>query len=190
MNFFKGTGIYLIKESLHSKAGLPTLGNTIGPSGIQIVKSVYHLMTEYDAFYEGRPINYEGLSLWDKFKVIFGVDIIERIKPGGNVTLHYEYCGFTTFITPLDGFDRFLPEWFSAKHRMGNFNLFQFGHDPVKNINLYRNSKASFFIDNGGEGIPTAFGKYNSKSKEMVYIRSEKEFMKTIRDIKGIKRTM
>lgn len=47
---FKGTGIYLIKEQIHTKSGLPSIANTIGPSAIQVVKSVYHLMKEQEFF--------------------------------------------------------------------------------------------------------------------------------------------
>lgn len=187
MSHFKGTEIYFIKESIYSKPGLPTIGNTIGPSGIQVVKSVYHLMEEYDGFYEGKLIDYNNINLWDKFKIIFGVDVTERIKTDGKLILNYEYCGYTTFITPIDGFSRILPEWASKKYKLNVHTPFIFGKDPVKNINLYNNIQAVFYVENGINGVPTSFCKYNSKTKSIVYIKSNAEFLKALQDTRYIK---
>jgi len=37
MEYFKGTGIYLIKEQIYTKSGLPSIANTIGPTSIKVV---------------------------------------------------------------------------------------------------------------------------------------------------------
>lgn len=187
MSYFKGTDIYLIKEQIYSKSGLPSIGNTIGPTGIQVVKSVYQLMREQEAFYEGKPLNYGELDLWDKFKIVFGIDISERDKAGGKVAFSLAYCGFSTFITPVDGFDRILPKWFSTKHNTSIATPYTYGRDPIQHVNLYRNTRVRFFADNGGDGNPCALAKYNAKTQEMIYIDNEREFINIIKSAKTIK---
>ncbi|MDI5536326.1 hypothetical protein MJM28_31165, partial [Salmonella enterica subsp. enterica serovar Montevideo] len=41
---------------------------------------------------------------YDKFKVTFGFNVTEKNKPNGK-KFNFEYCGFSTFITPVDGVD-------------------------------------------------------------------------------------
>ncbi|EHD03530.1 hypothetical protein LTSEWAN_2348, partial [Salmonella enterica subsp. enterica serovar Wandsworth str. A4-580] len=44
---------------------------------------------EQQAFYNGEapllgePIDFNNLDLWDKFKVTFGLNVTEKIKPNG-----------------------------------------------------------------------------------------------------------
>lgn len=40
-------------------------------------------MYEQQAFYNGGPIDFNNLDLWDKFKVTFGFDVTEKTKPNG-----------------------------------------------------------------------------------------------------------
>ncbi|CNI77906.1 hypothetical protein [Yersinia pekkanenii] len=81
MKQFKGTGFYLIKEQIYSKSGLPTLANTIGPTTIQVVKSVYQLMNEQDLIYKGSLLDSNNnVGLWDRFKIGFGIDVSEKDK--------------------------------------------------------------------------------------------------------------
>ncbi|HFW5796027.1 TPA: hypothetical protein ACIWIK_004580, partial [Salmonella enterica subsp. enterica serovar Enteritidis] len=42
---------------------------------------VYHLMYEQQAFYNGEPIDFNNLDLWDKFKVTFGFNVTEKRNP-------------------------------------------------------------------------------------------------------------
>lgn len=39
-------------------------------------------MYEQQAFYNGEPIGFNNLDLWDKFKVTFGLNVTEN-KPNG-----------------------------------------------------------------------------------------------------------
>lgn len=166
MKQFKGTSIYLIKEQIYSKSGLPTLANTIGPTAIQVVKSVYQLMNEQDLIYKGSLLNSnDNVGLWDRFKIGFGIDVSEKDKLNGDSLFMFEYCGFSTFITPVDGFDRILPKWFTSKHNASAPTPYKFGRDPIRDVNLYRNLSAKFFVKNGGDGIPESLAKYNSKTK-------------------------
>ncbi|HGA8636815.1 TPA: hypothetical protein ACITON_004538, partial [Salmonella enterica subsp. enterica serovar Enteritidis] len=41
----------------------------------------YHLMYEQQAFYNGEPIDFNNLDLWDKFKVTFGFNVTEKRNP-------------------------------------------------------------------------------------------------------------
>ncbi|HFW2951858.1 TPA: hypothetical protein ACITQC_004290, partial [Salmonella enterica subsp. enterica serovar Enteritidis] len=45
------------------------------------IKQVYHLMYEQQAFYNGEPIDFNNLDLWDKFKVTFGFNVTEKRNP-------------------------------------------------------------------------------------------------------------
>lgn len=47
------------------------------------IKQVYHLIYEQQAFYNGEPIGFNNLDLWDKFKVTFGFNVTEKNKPNG-----------------------------------------------------------------------------------------------------------
>ncbi|HHW8905779.1 hypothetical protein [Salmonella enterica] len=40
-------------------------------------------MYEQQAFYNGKPIDFNNLDLWDKFKVTFGFNVTEKKKPNG-----------------------------------------------------------------------------------------------------------
>lgn len=40
-------------------------------------------MYEQQAFYNGEPIDFNNLDLWDKFKVTFGLNVTEKTKPNG-----------------------------------------------------------------------------------------------------------
>ncbi len=38
-------------------------------------------MYEQQAFYNGEPIDFNNLDLWDKFKVTFGLNVTEKPNP-------------------------------------------------------------------------------------------------------------
>lgn len=38
-------------------------------------------MYEQQAFYNGEPIDFNNLDLWNKFKVTFGFNVTEKNKP-------------------------------------------------------------------------------------------------------------
>lgn len=71
-------------------------------------------------------------------------------KPNPMVkNFNFEYCGFSTFITPVDGVDGILAKWFSNKHNVIVPTPYTFGQDPIPGVNLYRNTKAKFVMANG-----------------------------------------
>ncbi len=38
-------------------------------------------MYEQQVFYNGEPIDFNNLDLWDKFKVTFGINVTEKTNP-------------------------------------------------------------------------------------------------------------
>lgn len=74
-------------------------------------------MYEQQAFYNSGPIDFNKLDLWDKFKVTFGFNVTEKTKPMVK-NFNFEYCGFSTFIMPVDGVGGILAKWFSNKHNV------------------------------------------------------------------------
>lgn len=40
-------------------------------------------MYEQQELYNGKPIDFNKLDLWDKFKVTFGFNVTEKNKPNG-----------------------------------------------------------------------------------------------------------
>ncbi|VEB96046.1 Uncharacterised protein [Cedecea lapagei] len=180
MSVFKGTGLFFIQEKIFNKSGLPTFANTIGPTSIQVVKSVFELIEEYDSFYKGKLIDFEKISLWDQFKVMFGVDVSEIKKKNGKLAFSQVYCGFRTLVKPIDGFDEHLPKSLTKQRNISIPTPYTFGKDPVPNVSLYGNIAANFYISDGGTGVPSAFAKYNSKTKEVRHVASEREFIDTM----------
>lgn len=87
-------------------------------------------MYEQQVFYNGEPIDFNNLDLWDKFKVTFGFNVTEKKKPNGK-KFNFEYCGFSTFITPVDGVDGILAKWFSNKHNVIVPTPYTFGQNPI-----------------------------------------------------------
>ncbi|VUG02174.1 FIG01046757: hypothetical protein [Salmonella enterica subsp. enterica serovar Typhimurium] len=139
-------------------------------------------MYEQQVFYNGEPIDFNNLDLWDKFKVAFGLNVTEKTKPNGKKTFNFEYCGFSTFITPIDGFGGKLPKWFSEKHNVSVPTPYTFGQDPIPGVNIYRNTKAKFVMANGGNSLPCAMAKYNAKTGQFIHITSDSEFSPIIRE--------
>ncbi len=74
-------------------------------------------MYEQQAFYNGEPIDFNNLDLWDKFKVTFGLNVTEKTKPNGKKNFNFKHCGFSTFITSVDGVGGILAKWFANKHK-------------------------------------------------------------------------
>ncbi|EEO3481149.1 cytoplasmic protein, partial [Salmonella enterica subsp. enterica] len=94
---------------------------------------------------------------------------------------NFEYCGFSTFITPVDGVGGILAKWLSNKHNVIVPTPYTFGQDPIPGVNLYRNTKAKFVMANGGNSLPCAMAKYNAKTGQFIHITSDNEFSQIMR---------
>lgn len=84
-------------------------------------------MYEQQVFYNGELIDFNNLDLWDKFKVIFGFNVIEKIKFNGKKIFNFEYCGFFIFIILIDGFGGKLLKWFLEKYNVSVLMFYIFG---------------------------------------------------------------
>ncbi|EAB9563428.1 cytoplasmic protein, partial [Salmonella enterica subsp. enterica serovar Kentucky] len=89
---------------------------------------------------------------------------------------NFEYCGFSTFITPVDGVGGILAKWLSNKHNVIVPTPYTFGQAPITGVNLYCNTKAKFVMANGGNSIPCAMAKYNAKTGQFIHITSDNDF--------------
>lgn len=94
-------------------------------------------------------------------------------KPNPMVkNFNFEYCGFSTFIMPVDGVGGILAKWFSKKHNVSVPTPYTFGQAPIPGVNLYRNTKAKFVMANGGNSLPCTMAKYNAKTGQFIHINS------------------
>ncbi|EDI6699055.1 cytoplasmic protein [Salmonella enterica] len=101
---------------------------------------------------------------------------------------NFEYCGFSTFITPVDGVGGILVKWLSNKHNVIVPTPYTFGQDPIPGVNLYRNTKAKFVMANGGNSLPCAMAKYNTKTGQFTHITSDNDFSPIIRETRVMKK--
>lgn len=101
---------------------------------------------------------------------------------------NFEYCGFSTFITPVDGVGGILAKWLSNKHNVIVPTPYTFGQDPIPGVNLYRNTKAKFVMANGGNSLPCAMAKYNTKTGQFIHITSDNDFSPIIRETRVMKK--
>ncbi|EDV0942257.1 cytoplasmic protein [Salmonella enterica subsp. enterica serovar Pomona] len=110
-------------------------------------------------------------------------------KPNPMVkNFNFEYCGFSTFIMPVDGVGGILAKWFSKKHNVSVPTPYTFGQAPIPGVNLYRNTKAKFVMANGGNSLPCAMAKYNAKTGQFIHINSDNKFSPIIRETRVIKK--
>ncbi|GAS26218.1 hypothetical protein [Salmonella enterica] len=101
---------------------------------------------------------------------------------------NFEYCGFSTFITPVDGVGGILAKWLSNKHNVIVPTPYTFGQAPITGVNLYCNTKAKFVMANGGNSIPPAVAKNNAKNGPFIHINSDNDFLTIKQETKGMKK--
>lgn len=101
---------------------------------------------------------------------------------------NFEYCGFSTFITQVDGVGGILAKWLSNKHNVIVPTPYTFGQDPIPGVNLHRNTKAKFVMANGGNSLPCAMAKYNAKTGQFIHITSDNEFSQIMRETRVMKK--
>lgn len=185
----RDTGIYFIKEQIHPKSGFPSFANTIGPSGKQIYRMVFQLKLEQDIFYENKRVNHNDLSTWQQLRALFDKNLIsQKDKKGGKAIVGLEYAGFDTYVTPVVGFDNFLPKSLTTEYVYNNDLLpspYLYGKDPIPSVRLYNNPHVQFFMDQGGTGIPTALGKFDKKNRHLGIIKNERDFTNILNLIKA-----
>jgi len=168
------TGIFIIKEQIFNKGGLPSIGH-FSPSTIQIQRSIYQLRKEQEVFLEGKKVNYDQLGIWEKFKILMGNDLVSRDKLGGKTLFSLEFAGFETRITPLDGAKAPLPDFLGKSYKVKMPTPYIYGKDPIPEVKLYGRTDISFIMSNGGRATPTAMAKYHKATKNLIMVRTEIE---------------
>ncbi|WP_130099822.1 hypothetical protein [Siccibacter turicensis] len=173
----RNTDLYFIVEQLYPRDGLlPSLGE-IGPSVMQVYRTVYELTVKQDIFLDGERISAGNTTLWQSFKYLAGGKITVTDSPGPQCLYKLAYSGSEVITVPLAGFESDRLSLLSKKS-VFTPTLFNFGHDPVKNISLYGRGGLSFFMEDGGQEAPVAAARYNRRTGELRVITSRSELSK------------
>ncbi|MEO1497700.1 MAG: hypothetical protein AAFV43_11180 [Planctomycetota bacterium] len=159
---------YVIVEEIHSKSGLPAVGNTIGPGLWQVVRRVMQVCDEQDVFYEGNRVAGGVPSSWQYLKelVLPGQQITQR--PNGKRNMILAYAGFSNIVQPLPKLGDLLPDSWTRQYDTGTprFSPFVYGSDPIPQVRLYGNPRAQFVMP-GGKPPATAVGIYRGASNQL-----------------------
>lgn len=149
---------FILVEQVYTKSGMPSLGNTIGPSVQQVFRRVIQVCGVQEAYFEGSRIH--GMpSAWQMIQ--------EWVRPGQQITtqstgeqkLMLAFAGFRNIVQPLPTM---------AERDLGGppLGLYVYGSDPVPTVQLYGNPKVDF-VAVGGKGAPTAVGVYDQASAQL-----------------------
>ena len=158
---------YVIIEEIHSKAGLPSLGNTIGPGLWQVMRRVLQVCDVQDLFFDGKRI--KGMpSTWQYIQEFVrpGKQITQR--PTGKREMILTYAGFSNILQPLPKIGNLLPKSWTKQYNLGKPSLspFVYGRDPIPKVRLYGNAKAQFIMP-GGKPPATAVGIYKGATNKL-----------------------
>lgn len=170
----RSTDIFFIIEQLYPRDSLlPSIGE-LGPSLMQVYRTVYELIVKQDIYLDGHKIKPGNTTLWQSIKYMTGGKVTINDAPGHDCLYNLVYSGSTMVAVPLDGFESNRLNLLSKK-LVFTPPIFNYGSDPVKRINLYARGGLSFFMEEGGQGTPIAAAKYNRKTGELMVIRSRRE---------------
>ena len=157
---------YIIIEEVHTKVGWPSVANTVGPSHLQILRTVLQFCEVQQYLFDGRPMSGAPTPM-DYLK--------EFLTPGRQITQRstgekhvlYRYRGFRNLVQLLPEIQDLLPEALTKQYDLGvNHSPFIFGKDPIPPIRLYGNSRAKFVLV-GGKPPAQAIGVYDPSSKKL-----------------------
>lgn len=157
---------YVIVEQIHLKTGLPSIGNTVGPTLHQVFRRVLQVCDVQDMFFDGRRIS--GMPTpWQYLQ--------EFVRPGNQITTRptgerqftLVYGGFINVLQPLPQMGNLLPESWTRSYNLGTPPTpFIYGTDPIPNVRLYGNPRVQFIMP-GGEPPPTAMAIYNTSNRRL-----------------------
>lgn len=143
---------FIVIEQVHSKAGMPALGNTIGPSLQQVFRRVVQVCNVQDTYFRGQRLN-AAPNIWQYVQ--------EYLFPGQQITTQATdekrfvlvYAGFKNILQPLP--------W-TEKYNLGPppIKVFAYGVDPIPNVQLYGNPGVEF-VSTAGTEAPTAVAVYH-----------------------------
>lgn len=175
------TGLYLIIEQVHAKPGMPSFGNTIGPSITQIYRVVLQIHDLHDTYLDGKPVTGRSLSPWQLVKGSLGIGISTR--PNGARSVKLEYAGFTNLVQPLPALGDLISETLTKQRAFASRSPYIFGVDPLPAVMLHGNTRAVFLQRDGGLSPSTAIAKYNSTTRELVLLNTIEQVDRTLREL-------
>lgn len=180
VTYGKPAGLYILIEQLHAKSGMPSFGNTIGPSMQQIYRQVYQLHSLHDTFIDGQRVTPATATVWQQIKGALGINI--TTAPNGKHATKLEYAGFTNEIQPLPKMGDTLPQGLTRQYLFRTPSPYLFGTDPIPEVRLYRNPRSVFRQVNGGTSPSTAMARFNSTNGELVMLESASEIELALRE--------
>jgi hypothetical protein len=165
----KNDEVYVIIEQIYKKDGIPTLGNTFGPSLVQIHRVVAQVCVEQQVQYDGKPIDGAGIpSLWQVVTDFFSPGRLTQ-KPTGQRSFVLTYGGFINSAQPLPQLGNMIPDVLTKSYEFVPPTPYLYGKDPVPAIQLFKDPKVKFVALEGGQKPPTAVAIYNKKSGQISY---------------------
>lgn len=180
---YKGTGIFIIVERLYSR-GAPNW-HGIGASMMQVHRMVYQLYQQQDIFLEGQKITPSTVTLWQRVKILFGADLVQRNSATNSTRFSLDYAGSRFMATPLASIDsKKIPDFLSREYTLPGRNILALGNDPFPNVTIYGRSDAKFVMADGGKGDPTAAAKYDIKTKQLVMVDPGQELPRLMQRLK------
>lgn len=184
---YKKTNIFFIVETLYGRDSLlPAIG-LLGPSLMQVHRTVYETNIKQDAFLDGERINLGHISLHHIFSYYTGSNITTKESKGHEILFNMVYSGSELISSPVSGLDADKFEKLSKQYKLPS-SIFNFGKDPVPQVKLYGRSGLSFFMENGGKDAPMAAAKYDKVSGKIIVIKSKGELSKLMLEIQKNKK--
>lgn len=98
-------------------------------------------MCEQQAFYNGKPLDYNQLNLWDKFRITMDLILQKKLKLMAKQLLTSNIVDLLLLSLRLMVLAGCCQSDFSKKHNTSVPTPYTFGRDPIPSINLYRNAQ-------------------------------------------------
>ena len=164
---------YVVLEQIYSKPGLPTLGNTVGPELLQVVRRVVQVCDQQEIYFDGGRV-VGDLSFLQILQDYLSSGKRITTKATGKSQFVLQYAGFQNVVRPLPQMGNMLPEAWTKLYKLKPPSLFVYGRDPIPHITLYQNHRVVFEAP-GGEGPPSALAIFDkSKNKLMLPTLAER----------------
>lgn len=180
---YAGTGVFIFVERLYSRDAPNWHG--VGASMVQIHKMVYQLYHKQDVYLEGKKIEHDSATVWQRLKILFGADLVQKNAADNSTCFSLDYAGSRFVTTPFSGIDsKKIPDFLTREYTLPGRNVLAFGSDPFPHVSLYGRSDARFVMAEGGKGDPTAAAKYDAKSKQLVMVDPGKELPQLMQRLK------
>jgi hypothetical protein len=155
------TMYFLIMETIFpAKSGFPALGNTVGPSLVQIQRHVWQIMNVGDRYYEGQLAN-SNLTTFQILKNLCFDNSLISIKPTHRFGLYPVFVGFIDNLQPLPKISGAIPGKLT-EHYAFQPSAIKIGTDPLPQILLYKNQRVQFSFNSNT--LPSAMALYNKKT--------------------------